>query len=133
MENAQIRCFQVSTADVVSLVTTLTADTDNVVIPFSDEKIHEISYAQSGDTMFLAHQSFPIKKLVRTGLTSFELQTFDFDTNADNTLIHQPYSKFHTSGLTIDPSASTGSGITVTASASYFCLLYTSPSPRDRG
>ena len=42
------------------------------------------------------------------------------DTNADNTLIHQPYSKFHTTGLTIDPSASTGSGVTITASASYF-------------
>ena len=120
LENAKIRCFQVSTANVVSLVATITQDTDSAAVPFSDEKIHEISYAQSGDTMFLAHQSFPIKKLVRTGLTSFELQTFDFDTNADSTLIHQPYSKFHTTGLTIDPSASTGSGVTVTASASYF-------------
>ena len=120
LENAKIRVFSISTVDVVTLVSTITQDTDSVNVPFSDEKIHEISFAQSGDTMFLAHQTFPIKKLVRTGLTSFELQTFDFGTNADSTLIFQPYSKFHTTGLTIDPNNSTGSGVTLTASAAYF-------------
>ena len=101
------------------MVATITQDTDSAAVPFADSIIHEISYAQSGDTMFLAHQSFPIKKLVRTGLTSFELQTFEFNKNSDSTLIHQPYSKFHTTGLTIDPNVSTGD-CSITASAAYF-------------
>ena len=120
LENAKIRVFSISTADVVSLVSTITADTDSAAVPFADSILHELVYAQSGDVMFLTHQSFPVKKLVRTSLTSFELQTFTFVSNGDSTIIHQPYSKFHEAGLTIDPNVSSGAGAIITASAAYF-------------
>lgn len=120
LENAKIRVFSIDTSDAVTLVSTITQDTDSAAVPFADTKLHELVYAQSGDNMFITHQSFPIKKLVRTSLTAFELQTFEFASNGDSTLIFQPYSKFHAAGLTIDPSAASGSGITVTASAAYF-------------
>ena len=29
--------------------------------------MHEVTYAQAGDVMFIAHQTFMVRKLVRTG------------------------------------------------------------------
>ena len=66
-----------------SLSATLTADVDSAALPFTDSNLQEFTYAQSGHFMFIAHNDFMIRELVRTGLTSFDVRTFEFDTSAD--------------------------------------------------
>ena len=103
-----------------SLVATLTQDTSGASLPFTDSNLQEFTYAQSGDFMFIAHNDFMIRELVRTSLTAFEVRTFTFDTDADGNKKLQPYYNFQASGVTITPSATSGNGITLTASSSYF-------------
>ena len=103
-----------------SLVATVTQDTSGASLPFTDSNLQEFTYAQSGDFMFIAHNDFMIRELVRTSLTAFEVRTFEFDTAADGNKKLQPYYNFQASGVTITPSATSGNGITLTASASYF-------------
>ena len=121
LENAKIRIFQISpTTGAVSLIQTLTQDVDSNDIPFTNAKLPELTYAQSGDIMFIAHQTFMVRKLVRTSLTTFQLEVMTFDTSADGFRINQPYYSFQGTGVTLDPSASTGNGVTITTSANYF-------------
>ena len=103
-----------------SLVSTLTQDVDSASLPFTDANLLQFTYAQSGDFMFIAHNDFMPRELVRTGLTSFEMRTFEFDTSADGNKKLQPYYHFQASGMTITPSAVSGNGITLTTSAGYF-------------
>lgn len=119
IENAKVRCFRVE-ASTVTLVTTLTADTLSAALPFDDDYLHQYTYTQYGDVMFICHPLFMPRMLIRTGLTSFEITPYSFDKRADNKEIYQPYSVFQSSGVTLDPSATTGSGVTFTTSAPYF-------------
>jgi hypothetical protein len=57
---------------------------------------------------------------VRTGLTTFQVESFLFDQNSSATKIYQPYFSFQTAGMTLDPSASSGNGITLTTSSAYW-------------
>ena len=61
--------------------------------------VNELTFAQQGDIMFIAHPSHMIKQLVRTGLTSFEVSTFNFDTSFNNADIYQPYFSFQPQGV----------------------------------
>ncbi|BCV04213.1 MAG: hypothetical protein CM15mV81_170 [uncultured marine virus] len=70
--------------------------------------MHEVTYAQSGDVMFIAHQTFMVRKLVRTGLTSFQMETKTFDTQSAGAKIYQPYFQFQDLGVTLIPFASSG-------------------------
>jgi len=119
--SGKIEIFRVNTdGSFNSLATTLTADSASAALPFTDANLQEFTYAQAGDFMFIAHNDFMPRELVRTGLTSFEVRTFTFDTSADGNKDLQPYYNFQASGVTITPSANTGSGISVTTSAAYF-------------
>jgi|TARA_R100000084_G_C4653167_1_gene151157 hypothetical protein len=120
LENLKIRVFRVDTSFNVTLATTITQDSSSAALPFTHDNIHEVTYAQSGDTMFIAHQTFMVRKLVRTGLTSFAVETYTFDQNSANTIVHQPYFSFQTPGVTLDPSATSGSGVTFTTSSAYW-------------
>jgi len=121
LENAKIRVFQIDpTTGAVSLIQTITQDVDSAAIPFTNAKLPELTYAQAGDVMFICHQTFMPRKLVRTGLTTFQFETLDFTDSADGYRINQPYYSFQGVGVTLDPSASTGSSITLTTSADYF-------------
>ena len=120
LENLKIRVFRVDTSFNVTLATTITQDSSSAALPLTHDNIHEITYAQSGDTMFIAHQTFMVRKLVRTGLTSFQVETYTFDQNSANTIVHQPYFSFQTPGMTLDPSATSGSGVTFETSAAYW-------------
>ena len=59
LEHEKIRCFKIdpSTGD-VSLVETITADINSATLPITDDILDEITFAQSGDIMFLCHQTF---------------------------------------------------------------------------
>ena len=88
------RVYQIST-------TYLTAD------------LFQIKYAQSADVMYLCHPDYSVKKLSRTGHTSWTITEVDF-TNG-------PYLDDNTSTVTFSTSSHTvGSGITLTASAATF-------------
>lgn len=121
LENAKIRVFIIDPATgVVSLTATITQDVNSNPIPFSDSILKELTFAQAGDVMFIAHQTFMIRKLVRTSLTNFQVEVMTFDESVDGYGILQPYYSFHPTSMTLDPSASTGTGITITTSANYF-------------
>lgn len=119
IENAKVRCFRITNGS-LTLVSTLTADTNTDPLPFDDDYLHQYTHAQYGDVMFICHPLFMPRMLVRTGLTSFEITPYTFDTRADNKETYQPYSVFHRQGVTLDPSASTGTGVTFTTSEPYF-------------
>jgi len=121
LEDVKIRIFQISpTTGAVSLIQTITADTSSAALPFGDDILEELTYAQSGDIMFIAHQTFMVRQLVRTGLTAFEVSTFNFDTRIDQFGINQPYYPFHPTNVTLDVNATSGTGKTLTTSAAYF-------------
>ena len=122
LEHQKIRVFQIDTNNNVTLAATLTADSSGANIPITNLNMHEVTYAQAGDVMFIAHQTFMVRKLVRTGLTSFQMETKTFDTQSAGAKIYQPYFQFQDLGVTLDPSASSGNGITLTTSEAYWDL-----------
>ena len=75
--------------------------------------LFQIKYAQSADVMYLCHPDYSVKKLSRTGHTSWTITEVDF-TNG-------PYLDDNTTAVTFSTSAHTvGSGRTLTASAATF-------------
>lgn len=121
LEHQKIRVFQISpTTGNVSLVSTITSDINAATLKFDDDYLHEYTFAQAGDVMFICHPTFIPQQLVRTGLTTFQVESFQFDQNSDASKIYQPYYRFHTAGVTLDPSASSGSGVTLTTSSAYW-------------
>jgi len=104
----------------LSLATTLTQDVDSNALQWDHAYLHEMTYAQGGDILFLSHNTFMCQQIVRTGLNSFQVEQFNFVLQAGGAKIFQPYYHFHPTGMTLDPSASTGNSITVTTSAAYF-------------
>jgi len=122
IEHQKVRCFRVNDGSAygLTLVSTLTQDVDSAALPFDEDYLQQYTAAQYGDVMFISHPLFAPRVLVRTSLTSFEINTYSFDTRADNKVTYQPYSVFHSSGVTLDPSAVSGSGITLTTSSDYW-------------
>ena len=125
VEHQKVRCFRLLSDGTLSLVSTLTADVDSATLPFDQEYLQEYTYAQYGDVMFIAHPLFMPRMLTRTSLTSFEVSTYAFDTRADDVVTYQPYSRFHAQGVTLDPSATTGTGVTLTTSSDYWDITGT--------
>ena len=116
----QIRCFRLLADGSVSLVDTVFQDTDGFQLPFDNLYLHEYTYAQSGDVMFICHPLFPPQMLIRTGLNSFEVTPFSFDEQADGKRIYQPYSVFHATDVTLNPNATSGNGVNLRTSAPYW-------------
>ena len=119
VEDAKVRCFRIVNGT-ITLVATLTQDTNTNALPFDEEYLHEYTYAQSGDVLFICHPLFAPRMIIRTGLTSFECTPYSFDERSDGKEIYQPYSVFHPASATLDPSASSGTGVTFTISIPYF-------------
>ena len=67
--SGKIEIFRVNTdGSFNSLATTLTTDSASAALPFTDANLQEFTYAQAGDFMFIAHNDFMPRELVRTGL-----------------------------------------------------------------
>jgi len=87
--------------------------------------IFELNIAQFGDTVFVCHRDYPIRKIVRASASSFSVSAFAFEEN-DSITAHsvnkttQPFYKYADSTVTLTPSATSGASVTVTASASVF-------------
>ena len=113
IEHAAIKIWRLLSGGTLDSVAYLTTDIDGNALPFNMSYLNEYTTAQYGDVMFICHPLFAPRTLVRTSLTSFEVDTFSFDERADSKETYQPYTKFQAVGVQLDPSATTGSGITV--------------------
>jgi hypothetical protein len=126
VEHEKVRCFFLdnagtyTTAGGLHLVETITQDTSSNSLPFDQEYLQEYTFAQYGDVMFICHPLFAPRMLTRTSLTGFEISAYSFDQRADAKVTYQPYSTFQSGGVTLDPSATSGNGITLTTSADYW-------------
>ena len=120
IEHQKVRCFRVVDEDTVTLVATLTADSSGATLPFNRIYLNQYTTAQMGDVMFICHPLFAPRVLTRTSLTAFNVSTYTFDDRADGKKTYQPYSKFQGVGVTLNPSATTGNGITLVTSSAYF-------------
>lgn len=104
----------------LSLATTLTQDINAAALQWDEAYLHEMTYAQGGDVLFVCHNTFMCQQIIRTGLNSFQVEQFNFQLQAGGARIYQPYYHFHPTGVTLDPSATTGNSITLTTSSPYF-------------
>ena len=118
--NTRIEIFQINpSTGAVSSIQAITSQSwlaNTTSAPY----LEEITFAQQGDVMFIAHQTFMIRMLTRTSLTTFAVSTFAFDQSRDGNEIFQPYFPFQPLGVTLSANATTGSGKTLTSSADYF-------------
>jgi hypothetical protein len=83
-----------------------------IATPYLEAELFDVQFAQSADTLYLAHPNHAPRKLTRSSHTSWTLTTVDFfrgpmlDTNSTTT--------------TMSVDSNTGNDITITASAAYF-------------
>lgn len=119
IEHQRARCFRLEDG-AVTLVETITQDTNSDPLPFDRDYLAEYSASQYGDVMIVTHPLFMPRMVIRTGLTSFEITPFSFDSGIGGKQTFQPYSLFRPQGVTLDPSASTGTSITLTTSEPYW-------------
>lgn len=83
--------------------------------PYAEANVSSVVFTQSADVMYLTHPSYAPRKLSRTGHTSWTLTAITF--------LDGPYLPINSGATTITPSATTGIGITLTASAAVFTLV----------
>ena len=98
---AYILCYRLVSDGTLSLVSTITTDTQSNVLPFDEDYLQQYNTAQYGDVMFICHPLFAPRMLTRTSLTAFELSVFSFDTSYDNKDTYQPYSVFQANNVTL--------------------------------
>lgn len=101
--------------DLAALKWELRGSTDlafEIISPYADTDLAEIKVAQSIDVMWIAHPDFPIQRLSRIANDSWTLVDEEFD--------FPPTLERNVSDVTLAPSATTGLGIDITASESFF-------------
>ena len=103
-----VLCYYLNATGGLTLVSTITQDVNSAALPFDKDYINQYTTAQYGDVMFICHPLFAPRLLTRTSLTSFNVSTFSFDTRIDNKVTYQPYTRFHGAGVTLNPSAVSG-------------------------
>ena len=119
--NARLEVFQINpTTGAVTSIQTITQDVNSAALPWTTARLEQFTYATNGDFMFVCHSQFAPRVIVRTGLTTFQVENFEFDTFAGNTKVGQPYYDFQGNDITITPSATSGTGVTLTTSSAYF-------------
>jgi len=101
-----------------SLITSLTG------CPWTTSILFSMTYTQAADVMIICHQTMPMQKIVRTSSTTFTRSALEFTQGVNGEQIFQPYYKFADDAVTLKASASTGSGVTITASAAHFTADY---------
>ena len=76
--------------------------------PYKTADLPDLKFAQSADVMYICHPDYAVHKLSRTGHTSWYLDVVDFTAG--------PLLDHNIETTTLTASATTGSGITITAS-----------------
>ena len=102
--------------------------------PWITSELFEMNFSQSGDNMIIVHENFVPQIITRVGSTTFTRTAFGFEQSQNGADTFQPYFKFADDSITLDIStASAGSGVTVTASSSYFTSSYVGMKLRYHG
>jgi hypothetical protein len=83
-----------------------------IVTPYSHTDVSDLKFAQSADVMYIAHPDYPPQKLSREDHDDWTIEEIVFD--------WPPFNDINTTNTSITASAVTGTGITLTASASLF-------------
>lgn len=86
-----------------------TARVYTLTTTFATADLPSLQYAQSADVLYIAHDSYAPKKISRTAHTSWTI--------TDITFTDGPYQTENIESTTLTPGATTGSGVTFTASA----------------
>lgn len=77
--------------------------------PYLEADLFQLKFTQNADTLYIWHPDYQERTLVRASDSSWTLAT--------TTLVDGPYYPVNTTATTMTPSAATGSGVTLTASA----------------
>ena len=80
-----------------------------VATTYSEDELEDIVWAQSADVLYLVHPDHPPRKLSRQGATSWTLEEVSF--------VDGPYFNTNEAETTFTLGASSGSGVTLTASS----------------
>ena len=85
-------------------------------------QLFELNFAQFGDTVFMTHRNNPIREIKRTSASTFTVSAFTFEEDTSVTVgginkTTQPFYKYAPASVTVTPSATSGTGVTLTASA----------------
>jgi len=83
-----------------------------VTTTYTEAELFQLKFTQSADVLYIAHPAHKTAKLTRTAHITWTLTDTDFTDG--------PYLLTNTSAVTMTPSAVTGTGITITASAATF-------------
>lgn len=86
-----------------------------IVSPYTEDDLKDIWVVQNKDVLFIAHEKYPPKKLIRMTQTSFVLSEFEF--------VDGPYLPKDTRFHSMTPAAVSGTNITMTASYATFTAL----------
>ena len=119
-DEAYILLFRVGALDIVD-TDNPTAILQSITLSECDwtaNEIGELIVSQSGDTMVIVHPNLPMKKLTRTSATNFDIEEFAFYEKDD--IRFTSYYKFAATDVTVTPSTTSGSSVTLTASAATF-------------
>ena len=88
-------------------------------------QLFQLNFAQFGDTVFITHRDNPIREIRRTSATSFTVSAYAFEEDdsvsaggVNKSL--QPFYKYADTTTTLTPAATSGTGVTITASADTF-------------
>ena len=80
--------------------------------PYLTAELFDIKFSQSADVMYIVHPNHSVRKLSRTAHTSWTLTEVDFTDG--------PYLETNSTSTTLTPGATTGTGISLAASANLF-------------
>lgn len=81
--------------------------------PWDDTELDDLKYVQGADTMFLAHPSYPMRKLVRYGNTNWKLSQVTWEVPPSEEIGERP-------STTLTLGATSGAGVSATAGANAF-------------
>lgn len=84
------------------------------------EEYDQVQFTQSIDVMTLVHPNHKPKQVLRTAIDTFTVQDFDAALSGASLMNGWPYLNQNLTAVTLAPSATTGTGITLTASSAFF-------------
>lgn len=93
-------------------------------VPWTSAMISTLAFSQSDDTMLVFHPDMRTQVIKRTGASTFVRSDYAFEENSAGTIMYQPYYKYAEPAVTLTPGATTGTGVTFTASAAVFTSAF---------
>ena len=101
-----------------TLLQTFSGGTD---CPWTSTTMWEFNFVHKGDVMIITHNDFRMRRLARTGATSFVLTNLAFSSDTGASVLNQPHFKYYLAAVTMGVSDfNLGTGKTLTCSDPIF-------------